>query len=151
MNHMRLRQAHAILEAATALEAAGLGFELSPLQYDYPGNLVPSGQDRMCGGTEFSDPDMDGREARVYNIDILPGPDDDHIEAHLTLGVGPDPESLLYLKCSVAPEVREAERFRGLVGATLAEKIADKVRAHEEPFRTAYENRRDTRPGKETP
>jgi hypothetical protein len=139
---MRLRQAHAILEAATALEAMGLGFELGPLQYDYPGNLVPSGRDAMSGGTEFTDPDMDGQEARVYNVDILPGPDDDHIEAHLTLGLGPDPESLLYSKYSVAVEVREAERFRGLVGATLAEKIAKTVREREQPFRAAYENRR---------
>jgi len=139
---MRLRQAHAILEAATALEAMGLGFELGPLQYDYPGNLVPSGRDAMSGGTEFTDPDMDGQEARVYNVDILPGPDDDHIEAHLTLGLGPDPESLLYSKYSVAMEVREAERFRGLVGATLAEKIAKTVREREQPFRDAYENRR---------
>lgn len=139
---MRLRQAHAILEAATALEAMGLGFELWPLHHDFPGNTVRSARDRMSGGTEFSDPDMDGREARVYNIDILPGPDDDHIEAHLTLGLGPDPESLLYAKYSVAPEVREAERFRGLVGATLAEKIAETVRAHEQPYRDAYERRR---------
>jgi hypothetical protein len=138
---MRLRQAHAILEAATALEAMGLGFELGPFQYDYPGNLVPSGRDAMSGGTEFTDPDMDGQEARVYNVDILPGPDDDHIEAHLTLGLGPDPESLLYSKYSVAVEVREAERFRGLVGATLAEKIAKTVREREQPFRAAYENR----------
>lgn len=28
---MRLRQAHAILEAATALHTAGLGFEIHPL------------------------------------------------------------------------------------------------------------------------
>lgn len=139
---MRLRQAHAILEAATALEAMGLGFELGPLQHDYPGNLVPSGRDAMSGGTEFTDPDMNGREARVYNVDILPGPDDDHIEAHLTLGVGPDPESLLYSKYSVAMDEREEERFRGLVGATLAEKIAETVRAHEQPYRNAYENRR---------
>ena len=148
---MRLRQAHAILEAATALEAMGLGFELGPLQYDYPGNLVPSGRDAMSGGTEFSDPDMDGYEARVYNIDILPGPDDDHIEAHLTLGVGPDPESLLYSKYSVAMDASKAERFRSLVGAQLAADIADKVREHEQPYRAAYEQRRNTQPDKETP
>ncbi|HEY6114647.1 MAG TPA: hypothetical protein VI172_01700 [Candidatus Dormibacteraeota bacterium] len=138
---MRLRQAHAILEAATALEACGLGFELSPLQYDYPGAPRRATQDAMSGYTEFTDPDKNDRDARVYNIDLRPGPDDDHIEAHLTYGLGPDPESLLYSKWSVAIDVGDAERFRGLVGAQLAEKIADIVREHEKPYRDAYEKR----------
>jgi hypothetical protein len=140
MNHMRLRQAHAILEAATALEAAGLGFELQPLHYGYPGTPPHITRDSMSGFAEFTDPDKDD-DARVYNIDLLPGPDDDHIEAHLTFGLGPDPESLLYSKWSVAMDVSEAERFRGLVGARLAEKIAEVVREHEKPFRAAYEER----------
>lgn len=139
---MRLRQAHAILEASTALEAMGLGFELQPFHHDYPGNLATSGRDAMSGGTEISDPDdPDDADHRAYGIEIAPGPDDDTIEAHLTLGLGPDPESLLYSKVSVAMEVREAERFRGLVGASLAEKIADAVREHEKPYRAAYEER----------
>jgi hypothetical protein len=139
---MRLRQAHAILEAATALEAMGLGFELQPLHHDYPGNLTTSGRDAMTGGAEISDPDdPDGADHRAYGIKIAPGPDDDTIEAHLTLGLGPDPEPLLYSKVSVAMEVREAERFRGLVGATIAERIADAVREHEKPYRAAHEER----------
>ena len=139
---MRLRQAHAILEAATALEAAGLGFELFPLQYDFPGAPRTATTDRMSGFTEILDPDdPDGAHHRTYNIDIGPGPDDDYIEASLTLGVGPDPESLLYSKWSVAPDVQGEERFRGLVGARLAEKIAEVVREHEQPFRAAYEER----------
>lgn len=137
---MRLRQAHAILEAATALEAAGLGFKIQPLHADYPGNMVDS--DRMAGGTDLTDPDTGDRDARSYNIDPLPGPDDDHIEGRLSIGLGPDPEVLLYSKYSVALEVAEAERFRGLVGATLAAKIAETVRAHEQPYRDAYERRR---------
>lgn len=141
---MRLRQAHAILEAATALEAAGLGFQLQPFHHDYPGNIRNTRRDSMSGGTDITDPDMGDSNARSYNVDLLPGPDDDHIEAYLTFGLGPDPECLLYTKRSVALEVREAERFRGLVGAQLAEKIAETVRAHEEPFRTAYEERRRT-------
>ncbi|HSE05974.1 MAG TPA: hypothetical protein VLK35_17635 [Methylomirabilota bacterium] len=139
---MRLRQAHAILEAATALEAIGLGFELHPLHHDYPGNLTTFGRDAMSGGAEISDPDdPDGANYRAYGIEITPGPDDDTIEAHLTLGFGPDPESLLYSKYSVAMDEREEERFRGLVGATLAEKIAETVREHEKPYRAAYEER----------
>lgn len=139
---MRLRQAHAILEAATALEAAGLGFELWPYHHDFPGNTGRTKRDYMNGSAEITDPDdPEGDHHRTYNIDILPSPDDDHIEASLTLGVGPDPESLLYSKWSVAMDAREEERFRGLVGAQLAEKIADTVREHEKPYRAAYEKR----------
>lgn len=139
---MRLRQAHAILEAVTALEAAGLGFELWPYHHDFPGNASTDSCDRMSGGAEIVDPDdATGGNHRAYSIDILPGPDDDTIEAHLTLGLGPDPESLLYSKWSVAMEAQEAERFRGLVGAQLAEKIVDVVREHEKPYRAAYEER----------
>ena len=138
---MRLRQAHAILEAATALEAAGLGFELQPFHHDYPGNIRNTRRDSMSGGTDITDPDMGDSNARSYNVDFLPGPDDDTIEAYLTFGLGPDPECLLYTKRSVALEVREAEQFRGLVGARLATDIADAVREHEQPYRDAYEKR----------
>lgn len=139
---MRLRQAHAILEAATALEAAGLGFELWPLHHDFPGNTSHSTDDRMSGSAEITDPDdPDGAHYRHYCIDITPGPDDDTIEAHLGFGIGPDPESLLYAKWSVAMDPQEDERFRGLVGAHLAEKIVAVVREHEKPFRAAYEER----------
>lgn len=140
---MRLRQAHAILEAATALEACGLGFELWPLQYDFPGApRTANRRDAMSGFAEIVDPDdPNGAHHRTYNIDIGPGPDDDTIEAHLTLGLGPDPESLLYSKWCVTPDAQEEERFRGLVGARLAEKIADVVREHEKPYRAAYEQR----------
>lgn len=138
---MRLRQAHAILEAATALEASGLGFELAPLHHDFPGNLTSATHDSMTGGTDFTDPDKDGLDARSYNVTIRPGPDDDHIEATVTFGLGPDPDCLLYTKRSVALNVREEERFRGLVGAQLAEKIVDIVREHEKPYRAAYEER----------
>ncbi|MEU3507663.1 hypothetical protein ABZ733_07005 [Streptomyces longwoodensis] len=126
---MRLRQAHAILEAATALEAAGLGFELQPLHHDFPGTPPNITTDRMSGYTEIEGPE--GVHHRTYNVDLLPGPDDDTIEAYLTLGIGPDPECLLYSKYSVALDTSEGERFRGLVGANIAEKIVEVVREHE--------------------
>ncbi|NUP39166.1 MAG: hypothetical protein HOY76_19670 [Streptomyces sp.] len=139
---MRLRQAHAILEAATALEVSGLGFELWPYHHDFPGNTTPSTEDRMSGYAEILDPDdPEGAHHRHYAIDIMPGPDDDSIEASLTFGIGPDPESLLYAKWSVAMGVSGEERFRGLVGAQLAEKICDIVREHEKPYLAAYEQR----------
>lgn len=139
---MRLRQAHAILEAATALEASGLGFELCPFHHDFPGNASTDKRDRMSGYAEVCDPDdPEGANHRHYAIDLMPGPDDDTIEASLTFGLGPHPESLLYSKWSVAMEVQEAERFRGLVGARLAEKIVETIREHEKPYRAAYEER----------
>ncbi len=140
---MRLRQALAILEAATALQAAGLGFELWPRQHDFPGAPRTATTDRMSGYAEILDPDdPNGAHHRTYNIDIGPGPDDDSIEASLTLGIGPDPESLLYSKWSVATDTAaEPEQFRGLVGAQLADKIAETVRQHEKPYRAAYEER----------
>lgn len=139
---MRLRQAHAILEAATALEASGLGFELQPLHYGYPCTPRHIVKDSMSGFTEVADPDdTEGSNARAYNVDISPGPDDDTIEARLTLGLGPDPESLLYTKHSVAIDVAEAEKFRGLVGARLAEDVVEAVHAHEKPYRAAYQER----------
>lgn len=127
---MRLRQAHAILEATTALEPAGLGFELAPLHHDYPGTPPHITRDSMTGFTEIEGPE--GVEHRTYSVDLRPGPDDDTIEAILTLGLGPDPECLLYAKHNVALPVGEAERFRGLVGARVAEKIVEEVRKHEE-------------------
>ncbi|MFI7293975.1 hypothetical protein [Streptomyces sp. NPDC050121] len=133
---MRLRQAHAILEAVTALEACGLGFELHPLHHDFPGNRRDLTRDRMSGYTEIDDvDDPEGSNPRAYNVDLQPGPDDDHIEAYLTLGLGPDPECLLYSKYSVALDPGEDERFRGLVGAAIAQKIADTVRKHEQGLR----------------
>lgn len=133
---MRLRQAHAILEAVTALEAAGLGFELQPLHYGFPGTPRSVTRDRMSGFAEIIDPDdPESGNHRTYNVDLAPGPDDDTIEAYLTLGLGPDPECLLYSKYSVALDPNEDERFRGLVGAAIAEKIVDAVRKHEQQLR----------------
>ncbi|MGW0575132.1 hypothetical protein ACWD25_04000 [Streptomyces sp. NPDC002920] len=133
---MRLRQAHAILEAVTALEACGLGFELWPLHHDFPGAPRGLTHDSMSGFAEITDPDdTEGANARTYNVDLLPGPDDDTVEARLTFGLGPDPESLFYAEYSVALDTSDDERFRGLVGAQIAEKIADTVREHEKSIR----------------
>ncbi|MFJ8345045.1 hypothetical protein ACIQ9J_01450 [Streptomyces sp. NPDC094153] len=136
---MRLRQAHAILEAATALEAAGLGIEMYPFDYDEPGSCV--GVDHMTGSAEFTDPDTPGRNARMYNIDLKPVSDGQHVEAYLVYGLGPDGDCLLYGKYGVAGEDPDTPRFRGLVGARIAEKITDEIRKHEQSFRAAYEQR----------
>ncbi len=78
---MRLRQAHAILETVTALEAAALGIDMAPLDYDEPGHTRPSDGDQMEGGCELTDPDSPGRDALYYNISLKASRDGQHIEA----------------------------------------------------------------------
>ncbi|MFI8191376.1 hypothetical protein ACIF8T_21575 [Streptomyces sp. NPDC085946] len=134
---MRLRQAHAILEAATALEAAGLGIELFPADYDEPGAVVP--QDHIAGAAWISDPD--GGE-RIYNITIKPSSDGRAVIGHVDYGIGPDVPVLWRGEYDTTPEPDgENPPFRGLVGAQIAERIADEIRKHEKPFRAAYEQR----------
>lgn len=135
---MRLRQAHAILEAVTALQAAGLDIEMAPFDYDEPGSLIDA--DRMDGGVDITDPDDDGN-ARSYNIELKPTKDGKHVEAVLVYGLGPEGDCLLCDKYSVAAENPDESRFRGLVGARIAEKIVDKIWEHERPYRAAYEER----------
>jgi hypothetical protein len=136
---VRLRQAHAILEAATALEATGLGIEMYPFDYDGPGSCV--GVDHMTGSAEFTDPDNPHGNARTYNIDIKPTSDGKHVEAYLIYVFNPEGDCLLYSKYSVAGEDPDVPRFRGLVGAQIAERVADEIRKHEESYRAAYEER----------
>lgn len=134
---MRLRQAHAILEAATALEASGLGIDMAPFDYDEPGSLIDA--DRMDGGVDITDPDDD--TARNYNIELKPTQDERHVEAVVTYGFGPDRECLYRRRYVVTAENPDESRFRPLVGARIAEEIADVVRGHERPYRVAYEER----------
>jgi hypothetical protein len=136
---MRLRQAHAILEAATALEAVGLDIEMYPFDYDEPGSAVRV--DHMTGGAEYADPDTPGRNARAYNIDLVPTRDGQHIEVNLTYGLGPDADCLLYSKHNITGEDPDVPRFRGLIGAKIAERVAEEIRKHEQPYRDAYKQR----------
>ncbi|MFI6560416.1 hypothetical protein [Streptomyces sp. NPDC050534] len=140
---MRLRQAHAILETATALEAAGIGFELFPFDHDRDDLVRPPADDYMTGYAEFNDPDHGDSHTRTYHINIEPHPDGRRISATLTFGYGNDAPCLKCEAVTVWMEHDEAENpsFRGLVGAGLANRIADAVREHEKPFRAAYEER----------
>ncbi|WP_103512866.1 hypothetical protein [Streptomyces sp. SM13] len=135
---MRLRQAHAILEAATALEASGLGFELSPFDYDAEGSAVTV--DQMTGFAEFNDPDTPDRNARNYSIDLKPCLDKNTIEVRLTFQYE---ECLLYSRRSVSQPARDdnGSSFRGLVGAQIAEEVAEIVRRNEKPYQDAHARR----------
>ncbi|MER5843190.1 hypothetical protein ABT099_23420 [Streptomyces prasinus] len=112
---------------------------LNPPAVDEPGSTI--GVDHMTGFTEFTDPDTPGRDARTYNIDLKPVNDGQHVEAYLTYGFDPDGDCLLYSKYGVAGEDPDVPRFRGLVGAQIAERIADEIRKHEQSYRAAYEER----------
>ena len=140
---MRLRQAHAIIEAAAALEAAGLDFELGPFDYDRYGTAPSITDDHMTGFTEFNDPDKPGRNARIYNIDLTPGPDDHRVTVHLKFGFGDDGRVLLHEAFDVSQTSNgdDESGFRGLVGARIAELAARAVREHEKPYVAAYEER----------
>lgn len=138
---MRLRQAHAILEAATALETTGLGIEMYPFDYDAPGHTRPSDGDQMTGGCEITDPDTPDRNARPYDVVLKASSDGRHIEASVTYGLGPDSDSVLYSKWSVPAGDPDHPRFHGLVGANLAVRIVEEIVKYDQPYRDAYEER----------
>ncbi len=146
---MRLRHAHAILEAGTALTAKGLGFKLHPFDYDNSDAVGPVPDDYLTGYAEFNDPDHPDDNTRTYNIDLKPGPDDDTIEVCLVFGYGADAPCLLYSKLRVAPGDADDLEFRGLVGAGIAEQVAEEVRKNEQPYRDEYQRRTPTRPAAE--
>lgn len=140
---MRLRQAHAILEAATALEAAGLGIELWPFDHDRDDAVDVLGDDYMTGYTEITDPDHPDDNARAYNINLTPCADGHRIAATVAFGFGNDAPCLKYEEVDVwvAHDDAEVPKFKGLAGGALAERIADLIREHEKPFEAAYEER----------
>lgn len=139
---MRLRQAHALLEAAAAIEALGLGFETCPFDHDHPYAADRSGDDYLDGSAEFNDPDSPQRDTRYYGIKLSPGPGAFGITVQLTYGMGPDPELLLIEAFQVWRHVEGFESFdTGGVGARIAALVASAVEEHERPYREAYEQR----------
>lgn len=139
---MRLRQAHAIIEAATALQSAGLGFELFPFDHDKP-EAYPVPDDYMTGYAEFNDPDNPTGNTRTYNLDLTPGPDDRTVSARVVFDYA-DCDVLLDEQFDVSAPDEEGEAFRGLVGASIAECVVRVVTEHEEPHRAAYRRRAGT-------
>ena len=97
----------------------------------------------MTGFTQITDPDDPDHHARTYNINIEPHPDGHHITATLTFGLVIDAPCLKHEAVNVWMDHDDSKdpAFLGLVGSTLAARIADTVREHEKPYRAAYEQR----------
>ncbi|MEU0783528.1 hypothetical protein ABZ341_18380 [Streptomyces sp. NPDC006173] len=133
---MRLRQAHAMIEAAIALESAGLGIRVTPFDHDLPGSLVD--EDRMDGDAEFTDPDAPDGTTRRYGITIKPGPGQ-LVLANVTFGL--DLDTVLWEDSFGCGAGADEIAFRGLVGAQIAARISKAIRDYETPYRAAYELR----------
>lgn len=140
---MRLRQAHAILEVAIALEAAGLGFLVWPVDHDREDLAEPTEDDYITGYVEITDPDRPDGPARTYHVSIQPCSDGRRISGTLTFGYGDDAPCLKYEEINAWVDHDESvdPHFRELVGTGLADRIAEAAREHEKPFRVAYEER----------
>lgn len=126
---MRLRQAHAILEAAAALEAVGLGFKLWPIDYDREDLFPEPDDDYLTGWVEITDPDCPDGNARAYSVTFKACPDDHRISATLTSDLGANAPCLRHEEVDVWVEYDASGSvdpyFRGHVGAGLAERTAN--------------------------
>lgn len=149
---MRLRQAHAILEAATALEALSIegstvGFSTALFEWDQPGNNVRVRYDYIDGDVEFNDPDRPNTDTRFYGLQLEPGPGDRNITVSVDFGFGPEQEPVLHQVCEVWAHTPDGagERFRTGVGKQIAEQVAAAVREHERPYVEAYQRRARSR------
>lgn len=136
---MRLRQAHALFTTANALEAAGIGIEMHPFDVDeYTSRHVTS--DHMTGFAEYTDPDNPTRNARIYNIDIYPGPTDDEIAVYVTFGLGPDGEPLLSEAFPALARSEYSDVYEDR-SAAVVEVVTAAINEHEKPYVAAYQQR----------
>jgi hypothetical protein len=133
---MRLRQAHAIIEIAKAVEALDLGFEIRPFHPDFPGNAVSVDGDYMTGFAQFDDPDTRGRGMRTYNIDIRPVLGRFAVTVRLQFGNhGPGLAHHLFETWNGSDDVAP---FDDRVAAEAADMVNLAVTRHELPFYAAY-------------
>lgn len=123
---MDLRQAHAILTAATALEQADLGITMHPFDHTAPGNRDSYGDDYMTGYAEYAN--ANGRAARVYNIDLYPGPARGHVTARVETGFAGTGYVLLHHS---VPVTAGPETFDEAPARTLAERITSVIKEYE--------------------
>ncbi|GAB2696514.1 hypothetical protein [Kitasatospora kifunensis] len=145
---MRLRQAHALITTAAALEAAGIGIEMHPFDVDeYTAPHITT--DHMTGFAEYNDPDNPDRDTRIYNIDIYPGPTDYSIAVYVTFGLGTDATPLLSRAFEAAPKAENANTYEHPI-AEIADLVVTAIRDHEKPFEAAYAARTE-QPSREQP
>ena len=132
---MRLRQAHAMFEAATNLAACGLGFEAFPFDREDSGES----DDYMTVWTDITDPGIHV-DARHYCLELRPSVDGREVAARLTYGMGPVDDRYQVLLERVFPTWRagDSDEFRAGVGVDIAALVLAAVRVHEVPFEAAY-------------
>lgn len=136
---MRLRQAHALITTAAALEAAGIGIEMHP--FDVDEHTAPHiTSDHMAGFVEYNDPDNPTGHTRIYNIDIYPGPTDYSIAVYVTFGLGPDGPPLLARAFEASPKAGGSNTYEHGT-AEIADLVVAAIRNHERPFDAAYASR----------
>lgn len=127
---MRLRQSHALITTAAALETAGIGIEMHPFDIDeYTAPHITC--DHMTGSVEYSDP------TRIYNIDIYPELDDNEIGVYVTFGLGPDRLPLFQQAFEVQAKREDSDTYDDISPGIVAQVIAA-IRDHEKPYEAAY-------------
>lgn len=133
---MRLRQAHAMFEAATNLAACGLGFEAFPFDREDSGEP----DDYMTVWTDLTDPGF-SVDARHYCLELRPSTDGQDVAARLTYGMGPADDRYAELFAEVFPvwSAETDDEFRVGVGVDIAARVLAAVRRHEAPFEAAYQ------------
>lgn len=141
---MRLRQAHAILIAITALEAAfPTQVTASPTDHDDPNSLLNFDEDLYSGVVECNDPDNPRFGTRVYSFALTPGPG----TFDITLGVWegwpwlhPPVFTKEFTVWRHDPNHDDIE-LTDKPGQLIAETITAKVREFEAPHVAAYNAR----------
>ncbi|MDJ0342235.1 hypothetical protein QMK19_03415 [Streptomyces sp. H10-C2] len=137
---MRLRQAQAMLDIATHLEAARLGFMTWPFEPDDPDTADPTGDDYLTGYVEINDPDLRNSATRTYNLDIKVGPGPFQITTRLVYGYLGDPDAVVLVQRT--DSVRSGDdHFKPGIGQEIAALMIAKIRQNEAPYGAAYRAR----------
>lgn len=133
---MRIHQARALLKAASKLEDAGLGIELFPFDAALPGHADDYGDDYMTGSCEYEPPEEKG--ARIYNIDLVPGPHPMEVTARVKTGYSDEGYLLLDEQFSVAPPDEDGETFNEQAPEQIAGRVVDVIREHEKTVENPF-------------
>lgn len=140
---MRLRQAHALLEIAKAIEDAGINFEFHPFDHDKFGAL-PAADDYMTGFAEFNDPDNPTGNTRTYGADIVPGPGPFDVRVRVVYGYlhfDDEAVELVHSLVQVAAQDEEDPAFVTGFAERVARQVEQAVRSWESIYEDAYRKR----------